>query len=71
MIGAPNTGAHALFRIFDIAMFDVIVVLLFSILLGYYMKWNIPMTVGGMFLLGVVIHRIFCVRTTIDKWLFP
>lgn len=71
MIGEPNTGAHALFRVFDVAMFDVLVVLLGSGLLGYYMKWNIPITVGGMFVLGIVVHRAFCVRTTVDKWLFP
>ncbi len=71
IIGKPNTGLHKQFRVFDIAMFDVATVLIAGILLGYYMKWNIPITVGGFFLLGIVSHRVFCVRTTIDKWLFP
>jgi hypothetical protein len=25
----------------------------------------------GGFLLGIVLHRLFCVRTTIDRLLFP
>ena len=24
----------------------------------------------GLFLLGIIMHRLFCVRTTIDKYLF-
>ena len=71
IIGKPNTGLHKQFRVFDVAMFDVITVLIGAIFLAYYMKWNIPITVIGMFLLGIVVHRMFCVRTTFDKWLFP
>jgi hypothetical protein len=71
VIGAPNTGLHKRFRLFDIAMFDVVSVLIGGIVLGYVMKWNIPITIAGVFLLGIVLHRAFCVRTTVDKWLFP
>jgi hypothetical protein len=38
---------------------------------AYWMKWNIPMVVGLAFLSGIILHRAFCVRTTIDKFLFP
>lgn len=71
IIGKPNTGIHKQFRVFDVAMFDAMTVFIAGILLGYYMKWNIPITVGGLFLMGIVAHRMFCVRTTVDKWLFP
>ena len=71
IFGAPNTGIHKQFRLFDIAMFDVASVFIGGIVLGYYMKWNIPITILGFFLLGIILHRAFCVRTTVDKWLFP
>jgi hypothetical protein len=71
MIGEPNTGLRKKYRLFDVAVIDVSVTLIASVLLGYFMKWNIPRTVVLVFLAGIVAHRVFCVRTTFDKWLFP
>jgi hypothetical protein len=28
-------------------------------------------TIIGVFISGIIIHRLFCVRTTVDKLLFP
>jgi hypothetical protein len=28
-------------------------------------------TTAGLFFLGIILHRLFCVRTTIDKLIFP
>lgn len=70
-IGEPNTGSHKWLRIFDISMSDVFVVIIGATILAYLMKWNIPRTILGMFILGIIIHRLFGVRTTVDKWLFP
>jgi hypothetical protein len=25
----------------------------------------------ALFIIGIVSHRAFCVRTTVDKWVFP
>lgn len=68
-IGVPNIGIHS-YRIFNIAYIDVIVVLLGSILLAWGMKWNYLKTIIGMFILGIIVHQLFCVRTTLDKLLF-
>jgi hypothetical protein len=70
IIGKPNTGIHK-YRIFDIAVVDVAVTILAGFLLSWFFEWNIWYTLGGIFLLGIISHRIFCVRSTVDKLLFP
>ncbi len=44
---------------------DVIVVLLAAILLALAMKWSPIKTI-----IGIVVHRLLCVGTTVDKVLF-
>ena len=34
-------------------------------------SFNILKITVLLFLLGIILHRLFCVRTTIDKLLFP
>jgi hypothetical protein len=69
-LGVPGKGVHG-FRILDIAVWDVFLTIVLSAGFAYWMKWNIPMVVGLAFLSGIILHRAFCVRTTIDKFLFP
>ena len=70
IFGKVNTGLHA-YRLFNIAIVDV----LLTILLGFIIKYvfpsvNIWYVLIGLFLLAIIIHRIFCVQTTINKLLF-
>lgn len=69
MLGKPNEGLHS-YRVFDIAIIDV----LFTIVAGWLISkiWNMKFmyVLIGLFILGIVMHRIFCVRTKIDKLLF-
>ena len=73
-LGIPRQGAHA-YRLFDIAVIDVALLIVFAIVLklivSYFTPMSYPLAFLIAFLLGVTLHRIFCVRTTIDKWLFP
>ena len=70
IFGKPGTGAHS-YRIFNIAIIDVIFTIIFAWLIAYFMKWCFWKTLLGLFVLGIIMHRLFCVRTTIDKLLFP
>ena len=70
MFGNPNTGSHS-YRLFNLAITDILMTIIGALLLAYFFKWNPVYTVAGAFLLGIVVHRLFCVRTTIDKLLFP
>ena len=68
--GVPGVGLHS-HRIFTIAYIDVIVVLICAIIIAWSMNWNYTYTIIGTFLSGIVVHRLFCVRSTVDKLLFP
>jgi hypothetical protein len=70
IIGIPNVGIHS-YRIFNIAYMDVIIVLLSAIWIAWAMKWSYTKTIIGVFISGIIVHRMFCVRTTVDKLLFP
>jgi uncharacterized protein YqhQ len=69
-LGIVNTGIHS-YRIFNIAYMDVIMTIVGSLLLAWLNNWSYIKTIIGMFILGIIVHRIFCVRTTVDKLLFP
>jgi hypothetical protein len=70
LFGEPKEGIHS-YRNFNIAYVDLVATILGSIFLARIMKWNYLYTIIGMFLLGIVLHRMFCVRSTVDKLLFP
>ena len=70
IFGIPKQGVHQ-YRLFDIAIADVLATVVISALFAYIMKWNISLTIFTAFVLGIIMHRIFCVRTTLDKLLFP
>ena len=66
LIGVPGEGIHS-YRIFNIAYMDVIIVLVAAILLAWAMKWSYIKTIIGIFILGIVVHKVLCVGTTVDK----
>ena len=70
ILGKPGQGVHS-YRIFNIAYVDV----LFTIICAYiiylfFPKINYFVILILLFILGIILHKIFCVRTTIDKYLF-
>jgi hypothetical protein len=70
MLGEPNKGIHS-YRLFGVAIADVIMTIIAAAIIAYFRKQSFISVLLFLFLLGIVLHRIFCVRTTIDKLLFP
>jgi hypothetical protein len=70
MFGEVGKGIHS-YRIFNLAIVDVIQTILLGIFLSWLTKYSIYYTIPGAFILGIIAHRAFCVRTTVDKLLFP
>ena len=70
ILGKPNEGVHSV-RVFDISVVDVIATIVVAFLISYFFKLNFIYVLLVYFLLGVLAHRLFCVRTTVDKLLFP
>lgn len=69
IFGAPNTGVHSI-RFAGLAIVDVVLTLVVAGGISY--GWSIAFwkTAGVLFLLGIVLHHMFCVRTTVDRLLF-
>ena len=70
ILGKVKKGVHS-YRIFDIAVVDVVMTILGAYLLHLFIpQSNFFVVLVSLFLLGIVMHRLFCVRTTVDKMLF-
>ena len=70
MFGEPGTGAHS-YRFWNIAIVDVVLTILAGLILSWITGMSRVHSIITMFVLGIIAHRLFCVRTTVDKLLFP
>jgi uncharacterized membrane protein len=69
VLGVPGKGIHS-YRVFGVAIADVVMTIVGAFLISYFFKFSFVKTLLVLFLSGIVLHRLFCVRTTIDKLLF-
>ena len=70
IFGKVGEGVHS-YRIFDVAIIDVVMTMIGAYFLQKTLKkYEYYEVLLGLFLLGIILHRLFCVRTTIDKLLF-
>ena len=70
ILGKPGQGIHS-YRIFNIAIVDVLFTIIGAYIIYLFLpKINYFIILILLFLLGIILHKIFCVRTTIDKYLF-
>ena len=75
-LGVPGKGAHSI-RLGGVAVgggvavVDVLLTIVGAYIIAYFAHTSFAWTAAGLFLLGIILHRLFCVRTTIDKLLFP
>jgi hypothetical protein len=69
-LGKPGEGVHS-YRLLDIAIFDVIFTVIGAAIIHYFMpQYKFIVILASLFALGIILHHAFCVRTTVDKWLF-
>jgi hypothetical protein len=69
-LGVPKKGIHST-RFMGVAIVDVIFTIIAAFFISYLTKYSFIKTLIVLFILGIFLHRMFCVRTTIDKLLFP
>lgn len=70
IFGKEGEGVHS-FRIFDIAVFDVFLTLVGGAILAYLTgKFSFLIYTLFLFVIGIILHRLFCVNTTINKAIF-
>lgn len=70
IFGRPREGAHA-YRLFDIAVVDVAATVIVAFIVARVFGLVFWKSLIALFIIGIISHRAFCVRTTVDKWVFP
>ncbi len=69
ILGKPQDGVRA-YRVANIAIVDVILTIIVAFIISAVFAISFWKVLGVSFLLGIVLNRFFCVRTTVDKLLF-
>ena len=70
IFGKVNKGIHSI-RVFDIAIIDVIGTIIIAIIIHYfYPECELKYYIIYLFLLGIILHKLFCVKTKINQLLF-
>lgn len=69
LFGKPNEGLHK-YRILDIAIVDLASTIGAAYLISRYYNQDFKLILTILILLGIILHHLFCVKTTIDKLLF-
>jgi hypothetical protein len=70
IFGRPREGAHA-YRVFDVAVVDVAATVVVAYVIARVFGFAFWKSLVVLFIVGIISHRAFCVRTTVDKWVFP
>jgi hypothetical protein len=69
IFGRPNEGVHS-YRIFNLAIVDIIMTIIGAFIISKIFKINFILILVILFILGIILHRLFCVNTTINKFIF-
>jgi hypothetical protein len=62
IFGVSREGVHSI-RVFDFAIVDIIMTLIGAIIISYFFKFNLILIFIYLFILGQVLHILFCVET--------
>jgi hypothetical protein len=68
-LGVPGEGVHST-RFLGTAVFDYIGTIVLAMIVTKFTKIPLVLTTIGMFILGIILHMVFCLRTGTEIWLF-
>jgi hypothetical protein len=69
LFGLPNTGIHS-YRLLNFAIVDVSLTVMAGVILSYIYKIHLMNGIIIFFILGIILHRLFCVNTKLNVILF-
>ena len=69
IFGNPNEGIHT-YRLLNLAIIDIIATIIGAFIISYLFNLNFILCLLCLFLLGIILHKLFCVNTTINKLIF-
>jgi hypothetical protein len=70
IFGVPSQGLHR-YRLFDLAIVDVVLTFIGAYALSYFAQIRFYYVLGILVVTGILLHRLFCVRTKVDRILDP
>jgi len=65
IFGKPNKGIHS-HRLFGFAIVDILATLILAYIISKYTSYKLIYCVIFTILLGIIIHKIFCVKTKLN-----
>jgi hypothetical protein len=69
MLGIPRQGVHQ-YRLGGLAIVDVVLTFLLALVVSRWIRQSFWWVLLVLFVLGIGLHRLFCVRTQLDTLLF-
>jgi len=69
LLGKPGTGIHSV-RLFNFAVMDILFTVILAYIISKKFKKDFKLVLIICFISGIVLHRIFGVKTTVDRILF-
>tara|TARA_A100001011_G_scaffold399719_1_gene509833 strand:+ start:2403 stop:2651 length:249 start_codon:yes stop_codon:yes gene_type:complete len=72
ILGKPNEGIRKKYRLFNISLLDVGATIILALFIHFFLLKEVEFLaiLISCFIGGILFHRFFCVRTTIDKFIF-
>jgi hypothetical protein len=69
IFGAPGEGVHSI-RVFNIAVVDLFLTIIAAIIISYLLNMSFLIIFIDLIVLGIILHKLFCVDTTLNKLIF-
>jgi hypothetical protein len=69
ILGVEKEGIHSI-RVFDIAVVDLLLTILGAWALSKVFRVSFWLMFIVLMIVGLILHRLFCVKTTMTKWVF-
>jgi len=70
IFGKEDEGIHS-YRVFNFAIVDILMTVFAAYIIHlFFRKQSFVYILLLLFITGIILHRLFCVRTTVDKLLF-
>lgn len=68
IFGKPNEGAHK-YKLFGISIVDTVLTIILALIISKIFKWNFWVVFTIVFIIGEILHYLFCVDTAVIKFL--
>jgi Na+-translocating ferredoxin:NAD+ oxidoreductase RnfE subunit len=71
IFGMPNQGVHKLrIPVLDIALVDTVLTIIAAIIISHYTSYNFLTVFIILIIVGIIVHKLFCVRTKLNNLIF-